>query len=135
MSSVLSVRNLRVSFPSKHGELVAVDGIDVDLGVSEFSALVGESGCGKSVTALALLGLLNPANANVSASSFCLDGRETGLLDERGWRQIRGSDIAMISQEPMTALDPVMKVGQQLVRVIRRHGSESARQCWFHRPG
>jgi oligopeptide/dipeptide ABC transporter ATP-binding protein len=129
MSAILSVRDLRISFPSQRGELVAVDGIDLDIEAAEFSALVGESGCGKSVTALALLGLLKPAVAQVSAASFSLDGHETGLLDERGWRQIRGRDIAMISQEPMTALDPVMKVGQQLVRVIRRHRSESHQQA------
>jgi oligopeptide/dipeptide ABC transporter ATP-binding protein len=125
MSTVLSVKNLRVSFPTQDGALVAVDGIDLVLEKSEFSALVGESGCGKSVTALALLGLLNTANVNISASSFCLDGEEIPLQDKHRWRRIRGNGIAMISQEHMTALDPVMKVGHQLVRVIRRHDPEN----------
>jgi oligopeptide/dipeptide ABC transporter ATP-binding protein len=98
-----------------------VDNISFELHEGEFVGLVGESGCGKSVTALALLGLIPDARAEVSAASLQLAGRDLDGLPEKSMRAIRGGEIAMIFQEPASALDPVFTIGRQISYVIRRH--------------
>jgi len=121
----LSVRNLCVSFPGRGGPERVVDGISFDLSDGEIVGLVGESGCGKSVTSLALMGLIPPHLATTSVDSIQLFGTEISTLNARGWQKIRGKDMAMIFQEPATALDPVFTIGQQISQVLRRHGTMS----------
>ena len=118
---VLSVSDLSVTFRSPGGAGPAVDKISFDLRAGEIVGLVGESGCGKSVTALALLGLIPAARAAVTAASLQLAGRDLPGLPEKSMRSVRGGEIAMIFQEPAAALDPVFTIGRQISNVIRRH--------------
>ena len=120
-SVVLSVRGLEVSFQGPdHDRQVVVDGVDLDLGQGEIVGLVGESGSGKSLTALSLMRLTPPA-AHVRAASMTLGETDLMTLSEAGLRDVRGNDISMIFQEPMTSLNPVFTVGDQLREAIRAH--------------
>lgn len=119
MSVVLAVNDLEVRLHDGSGEVLAVRDLALCVREGEVVALVGESGCGKSMTALALLGLL-PAKATVSGSAHFL-GRDLLTLSARDLRAIRGRDIAMVFQEPMTSLNPAFTVGNQIVEVLRRH--------------
>jgi len=116
---VLEVRELSVSFRTEDGRLSAVDRVGLEVGESEVLAIVGESGCGKSVTAMSLAGLL-PRSARVEGS-VRLDGVELIGADKRTLRSIRGREIAYIFQEPMTSLNPVFTVGDQIGEVLRTH--------------
>ncbi len=126
---VLSIENLTVDF-RLHGKLChAVRDASVRVEPGEMVALVGESGCGKTVTALSAIGL-QPRNASIPQGKLLFDGSELrGLLEDQ-WNQYRGRDIAMIFQEPMTALNPLMKVGRQIAENARIHGctKEQARE-------
>lgn len=122
---VLSVTDLRVRFDTDDGPLLAVDGMSFDVSPGEVLAIVGESGCGKSMTALSVLGL-QPASARVTGS-IRLAGREILGLPSRAMRSIRGSEIAMVFQEPMSSLNPVFKIGRQIAEVLRQHEKISAR--------
>ncbi len=119
MTALLSVRELTVRFRTEDGPVLAVDQASFDVAPREVLALVGESGCGKSVTAMALTGLL-PPNATVTGE-VTLDGTSLLGLGEASLRDIRGRDIAYIFQEPMTSLNPVLTVGRQIGEVLRRH--------------
>ncbi|MEF9947528.1 MAG: ATP-binding cassette domain-containing protein, partial [Comamonas sp.] len=110
--TLLSVRDLSVSFEGKP----VVQGVSFDMAAGEKLALVGESGSGKSVTALSLLRLVG--DAQLSGQAF-LDGRDLLRLSERDMQAVRGGDIAMIFQEPMTALNPLMTVGDQVAEVLQ----------------
>ena len=124
----LQIRNLKVAFPSADGWTEVVHGIDIDLYPGETLAVVGESGSGKSVTAMSVLGLL-PPKARVSGS-LLLDGENLLAVSPQRLRQIRGGVVGMIFQEPMTALNPVYSVGNQIVAAIRAHrrmGRQEAR--------
>jgi len=116
---LLEVRDLRVAFASEGGELPAVRGVSLRLEPGETLALVGESGCGKSVTALALMRLLDPG-ARVSGT-LCFRGQDLAGLGEEGIRRIRGAEIGMIFQEPMTSLNPVFRIGDQIGEVLELH--------------
>jgi oligopeptide/dipeptide ABC transporter ATP-binding protein len=142
---VLSVADLCVTFRTRHGPEAAVDRLSLELPAGGITALVGESGCGKSVAVHALLGLVSRRRADVAAAHVRLDGRDLLNLSERQMRGVRGGGIAMVFQEPGTALDPVFSVGQQLASVIRRHrgggwraarhlAMESLRQGGFPEP-
>lgn len=124
---VLSVRDLTVTLRNGRQSLAAVDGAGFDLKEGEVLALVGESGCGKSKTAEALLGLIPAAFGTVRASRMELAGKDLRTLSESGWRRIRGREMSMVFQEPLTALDPVFTAGRQLVTVLRRHGGLARR--------
>ncbi|MGW5358944.1 ABC transporter ATP-binding protein [Actinopolymorpha pittospori] len=117
--TVLRVRELSVRFTTEDGTVSAVDQVDLDVGAGEIVALVGESGCGKSVTAMSLAGLL-PPTADVQGS---IRLRETELrgAPERILRRLRGSDITYVFQEPMTSLNPVLTVGRQVSEVLEVH--------------
>jgi peptide/nickel transport system ATP-binding protein len=117
--AVLDVRDLRVSFPSEAGLVQAVRGIDFSLRAGETLALVGESGSGKSVTATSVLGLL-PTSAQVTGS-VRLDGRELIGLSDGEYSKIRGKDIGMVFQDPLSALTPVFSIGTQLIEALQVH--------------
>jgi len=117
---LLAVDDLRVRFKTQRGLVHAVNGISFDVRPGETLGLVGESGCGKSVTALTTMGIL-PRAARIASGSIRLDGRELLGLSERQWRRVRGKEIAMIFQDPMTSLNPVLTVGAQLREAIEEH--------------
>ncbi len=123
---LLEVENLRVSF----GNLTVVDGVSFSLAPGEILGIVGESGSGKSVTALAMMRLM-PPNGRVEADRLCFMGEDILAAGERRLEQIRGDAMGMIFQEPMTALNPVLSVGHQIVETVRRHlglGRREARE-------
>ena len=122
--TLLDVRGLSLSIDTDEGTLEALADVTFTLRKGETFALVGESGCGKSLTAASLMRLL-PENARVTAGEIRLDGRELLSLTEREMREVRGAKIAMVFQESSTALDPVMTVGDQLVEMIRAHRAVS----------
>jgi peptide/nickel transport system ATP-binding protein len=132
MSALLNVKNLRVEIPLERGLLTPVRGIDLTLEPGETLCIVGESGCGKSLTSLALMGLL-PRTARRYASCLDFAGTDLQALSEREWARLRGSRISMIFQEPMTALNPAYQIGDQLTEgVIRSQGmsrSEAGRRA------
>jgi peptide/nickel transport system ATP-binding protein len=120
--TVLSVRQLRLTLPMGGHTCELIKGIDLDLHAGEVLGLVGESGCGKSLTANALLGLMPSAAARLQTDEFVLNGEhQLAALDEKHWSKLRGRQLAMIFQEPASALDPVFTIGQQMRRVIQRH--------------
>src|SRR5512145_1375255 len=128
---LVSVRNLRVSFRlGGHETFEAVKGISFDIPKNSTVALVGESGSGKSVSSLAILGLLPKENAIVDpASRILYQGRDLLRSSQAELRELRGRDFAMIFQEPMTSLNPVFKVGDQIAEVLRLHKGMSAKQA------
>ncbi|OEV08013.1 hypothetical protein AN219_31510, partial [Streptomyces nanshensis] len=124
---MLRVRDLSVIFHAEEGEVHAVDRIGFDVESGEVLAVVGESGCGKSVASLAVMGLL-PGTARVSGSVL-LRGRELAGAEEKSLRRVRGSELSMIFQEPMTSLNPVLSVGRQIGEVLRRHQGLDRREA------
>jgi len=118
---LLEVRDLRVGFQTEQGLLTAVDDVDFTLESGRMMGLVGESGCGKSVTARALMRLLEQPSGRVLKGEVLLEGRDVLTLPLEAMRNIRGKEIAMIFQEPMTALNPVHRVGRQIVENILLH--------------
>jgi len=126
---LLSVRDLVVEFTTERGLVRAIDGISFDVMPGETMGLVGESGCGKSVTALAILGLIPSPPGRIAAGSIQLNGRELVGLPESEYRKIRGSEISMIFQEPMTALNPVFTIANQMKDVLSRHQKIRGKQA------
>lgn len=122
MDNILSIRNLVVSFASDGAKerAVAVNGVDIDIPAGKTVGLVGESGCGKSVTSLSVMGLL-AENGRVEAGSAMFGGQDLLKLSDRQLREIRGNRISMIFQEPMTSLNPVITVGKQVAESLRLH--------------
>lgn len=121
MTNLLEVRNLKTHFKSKKKTVRAVDGIDFKIKKGETVALVGESGCGKSMTSLSIMGLVpKPAGAIVDGE-IRLEGTNLVDLPEKEMYKVRGNEIAMIFQEPMTSLNPVLTIGDQLTSVIIHH--------------
>ena len=125
---VLSVRDLRTTFPLGGEPVPVVDGVGFEVAAGEVLALVGESGCGKSVTALSILRLV-PRPGRVAAGTLRLCGRDVLSLPVREMRRVRGAEAAMIFQEPMTSLNPVVSIGAQVVEAIRLHERVSAAQA------
>jgi peptide/nickel transport system ATP-binding protein len=119
-AEILAVENLRTSFRTPDGIVRAVDGVSLALAKGEILGLVGESGCGKSMTALSIMGLVPDPPGRVEGS-IRLAGRELVGLPESEMRRIRGNSISMIFQEPMTSLDPVMRVGKQIGESLMLH--------------
>jgi len=129
--AVLSVRDLSVSFRSDARTVHAVDHLSYDLAPGEVLAVVGESGCGKSVASMAVMGLL-PPTAHITGSIRLGGGegmRELAGADDKAYGKIRGKDIAMIFQEPMTSLNPVLTIGRQIGEVLRRHQGLSKKEA------
>jgi len=125
---VLQVRDLRTYFNTLDGVVRAVDGVTFDVGRGETLGIVGESGCGKSVTALSILRLIPPETGRIVGGSIRFDGRELVGLDEAEMKSLRGHRISMIFQEPMTSLNPVLTVGTQIAENVVRHLGVSWRQ-------
>jgi oligopeptide/dipeptide ABC transporter ATP-binding protein len=117
---LLSVEDLHVEFSTGRGPVYAVNGVSFDIAPGETLGLVGESGCGKSVTSLALLGIL-ARNGRVSAGRAHFEGRDLLSLKDSQLRRIRGREIAMIFQDPMTSLNPVLTIGRQIREVLETH--------------
>lgn len=132
MDKILEVNNLQVSFHTYAGEVRAVRGIDFELRRGETLAFVGESGCGKTVTAKALMRLLQPPVAEIKPGSEILyNGEDVLQMDEKRLQQLRGNEISMIFQDPMTSLNPTMTCGQQIVEALVLHrdlNKEEAKQ-------
>jgi oligopeptide/dipeptide ABC transporter ATP-binding protein len=122
--ALLSVRDLRVAFETDAGPVPAVRGVDLEVRAGETVALVGESGCGKSVTAMSVMRL---TSGRISAASLRLSGRDLLALSEPEMRQVRGAQVGMIFQEPMTSLNPVFSVGRQIEEVLVLHQQLDAR--------
>ncbi len=120
MTPILSIRNLQVSFASKGGEVHALRGVDLDVAPGECLGVVGESGSGKSLTALAALGLM-PGSARINGGTALFEGRDLLAMPRAELDQVRGRRIGMIFQEPMTALNPIMTVGRQIMAPLRKH--------------
>jgi peptide/nickel transport system ATP-binding protein len=126
MNELLDVRGLKVELPTAAGWVRPVNEVSLQIGAGESVGLVGESGSGKTMMALALMGLLPPGakiggEARIIGSGAAPGGRDLTTLNEREWREVRGRDIAMVFQEPMTALNPVMRIGAQIEEAIRAH--------------
>jgi len=127
--SLLEVRNLKTYFATGRGEARSVDDVSFTLEQGETLSLVGESGCGKSVTALSILRLVAPPG-RITAGEILFEGRDLLKLSEAEMRAIRGDEIAMIFQDPMTSLNPVYTVGEQIAEVIRLHRKVSKKEAW-----
>jgi oligopeptide/dipeptide ABC transporter ATP-binding protein len=119
--ALLEVDDLHTYFHTREGVVRAVDGVSFTLERGKTLGIVGESGCGKSVTALSIMGLIPKPPARIEQGSVSFDGRELTRLSERELEDVRGKDIAMIFQDPMTSLNPTLRIGTQITEGIRRH--------------
>jgi peptide/nickel transport system ATP-binding protein len=126
---ILQVRDLKVSFRTEQGVVRAIDGVSFDVREGEVLGIAGESGSGKTVTLLAVMGLITDPNAIIEGS-IQYRGRELVGMPARAMRDLRGREIAMIFQDPMTALTPVYTIGWQIVEQIRAHQTISRRAAW-----
>ena len=129
MEPILRVKNLSVLFHTFEGSLQALNGISFDLAQGEILGIVGESGCGKSVTAMSVLRLLACPPGEIATGEILFEGRDLLSLPNSELRDIRGSRISMIFQEPMTALSPVFTIGEQIGEVLRQHEGMNRRQA------
>jgi len=126
---VLDVKNLKTVFFTNSGLFKAVDDVSFTVSRGETLAIVGESGCGKSVTALSLMRLVPDPPGRIGGGSITLEGTDLLALSEAEMRKIRGNRISMIFQEPMTSLNPVMRIGDQIVEAVRLHRNLSAKEA------
>ncbi len=118
---LLSVKDLVVDFKTRAGNARVLDHVSLDISAGKILGIVGESGCGKSMTALSIMGLVPNPPGRITSGSISLDGRELTGLDEETLCEIRGTEIGMIFQEPMTSLNPVFTVGEQIAESVRVH--------------
>ncbi len=125
---LLSVRNLRVEFPTRRGTLVAVDDLSFDIAPGEILGVVGESGAGKSLTGMAIIGLLEPPG-RIAGGEIRLEGERIDTLPADAMRRIRGKRIGAIFQDPLTSLNPLFTIGEQLVETILTHLDLNERQA------
>ncbi len=126
--ALLSVEGLTVAFRSGERMITVVEDVSLDVRPGETMGVVGETGCGKTVTALSILGMLRDG-AEITAGRIEFEGRDLTSLPERALRRVRGKEIGLISQEPMISLDPVLRVGAQLAEIVRRHHDLSRRDA------
>ena len=126
---ILRIRDLTIEFATEDGVIRAVDGVSFDVEANETLGLVGESGCGKTVTGLSILRLIPMPPGRIAGGSIELSGRDLVTLGNREIEDVRGRDISMIFQEPMTALNPVFTIGNQMVDVLCRHRELTRRQA------
>ena len=126
---LLKLRDLKVIFPAEQGIVKAVEGIDIDIREGECVALVGESGCGKSVTSLSIMRLLNTPPAIIQVDEITLDNEPIHEYSESKMQTVRGKQISMIFQDALTALNPVMTVGKQIDEVFLKHNNVSKKEA------
>ncbi len=129
MAQLLEVTNLRTEFKTAAGIIRAVDGVDLSVGQGETLGIVGESGCGKSITSLSIMQLLPKGLGKVAAGEVRFNGENMLEFSERKMRSIRGNEMAMIFQEPMTSLNPVFKIGKQIAESARYHHGVSKQKA------
>jgi peptide/nickel transport system ATP-binding protein len=129
-ATVLDVKGLQTVFFTNSGLFKAVDDVSFRVRRGETLAIVGESGCGKSVTALSVMRLVPDPPGRIVGGSITLEGQDMLALDESEMRKIRGDRISMIFQEPMTSLNPVMRIGDQIAEAVRLHRPTTAREAW-----
>jgi peptide/nickel transport system ATP-binding protein len=127
---LLEIRDLKITFRTEGGFARAVDGLDLTVGVGETVALVGESGCGKSVTALAVLRLVEPDGSVALGSSVRLEGRDLLALPLSELRAVRGNHVAIVFQEPASALNPVLTIGYQIAEAVTTHEKVTKKEAW-----
>jgi oligopeptide transport system ATP-binding protein len=127
--NILQVTDLRISFGTYAGEVQAVRGVSFDVRRGETLAIVGESGSGKTVTAKSLMRLLPEANTRFKAGEAIFEGQDLLKLSEKQMQNVRGSKIAMVFQDPMTSLDPTMKIGKQIEESLKKHLGLSGRRA------
>ena len=127
--SLLEIRQLRTYFASERGEVRAVDGVDLSLERGQTLGIVGESGCGKSVTALSVMGLVPQPPGRIASGEILLDGEDLLKTPERRMRDLRGDKVSMIFQEPMTSLNPAFPVGEQIAEALLRHRKISGKEA------
>ncbi|WP_019128049.1 ABC transporter ATP-binding protein [Enorma massiliensis] len=127
--ALLEVQDLVTEFPTRAGVVRAVNGVTFSVDEGEILAVVGESGSGKSVTALSIMGLLQDPG-HIAHGSITFDGRELSALSDREMEEVRGNQIGMIFQEPMTSLNPVYRVGDQIVEAILTHEKIGKKEAW-----
>ncbi len=129
MSNVLEVKNLKTYFFTDEGVIKAVDDVSFAVEKGKALGLVGESGCGKSVTAMSITRLISPPG-RVVGGEILLNGRDLATLPDHEMRAVRGAQVSMIFQEPMTALNPVLEVGFQIAEAVLAHEKVSKREAW-----
>ena len=127
--SLLQVKGLSVDFSTKAGNVRVLNQLNIDLLPGEALGIVGESGCGKSMTALSIMRLVPVPPGNIATGQILLNGTDVLQLTEREMEDIRGNEISMVFQEPMTSLNPVFTIGTQISESIRRHQSTSSAQA------
>ena len=125
---VLSVRNLKVEFPTRRGVLTAIDDISFDIAPGEVLGVVGESGAGKSITGTAVIGLIEPPG-RIAGGEVLLKGQRIDNLPPEQMRKIRGKRIGMVFQDPLTSLNPLYRIGEQLIETIPTHTTLSNPQA------
>jgi peptide/nickel transport system ATP-binding protein len=125
---ILSVRDLKVGFPTRRGTLVAVDGVSFDIAAGEVLGVVGESGAGKSLTGAAVIGLIEPPG-RILGGTVHLSGRRIDDLAPEAMRKVRGKRIGMVFQDPLTSLNPLYRIGDQIVETIRTHTAVSEHEA------
>ena len=129
-NNILEIKNLHTYFYTDSGVIKSVDGVDIELREGTTLGIVGESGSGKSVTALSVMGLLMGTTGKVAEGEILFEGRDLTKLDDEERRKMRGEKISMIFQEPMTSLNPVMKIGDQITECILMHNNISKQEAW-----
>lgn len=129
MGKILEVKDLHISFHTFSGEVQAIRGVDFDLQKGETLAIVGESGSGKSVTTKAIMRLLPESNSEIKQGEILFEGKDLSKLSDKTMQKIRGKDISMIFQDPMTSLNPTMKIGKQIIEPIIKHQKLSKSQA------
>jgi len=128
--TLLELRDLRTYFDTDRGTVKAVDGVNLSIEKGKTLGIVGESGCGKSVTAYSIMRLIPDPPGRIAGGQILFDGKDIASLDEGEMRKIRGNQISMIFQEPMTSLNPVYTVGDQIAEAIQLHQDKEADEAW-----
>ncbi|MCA1320395.1 ABC transporter ATP-binding protein [Bacillus tianshenii] len=128
MTTLLEVKDLQTHFKTENGVIPSVDGVSFSIKKGETIAVVGESGCGKSVTSLSIMGLIG-ATGSIEAGSILFEGKDLTKLSKKEMRKLRGNEIAMIFQEPLTSLNPLFTVGNQISESIRLHQGASKQEA------
>ena len=130
MTALLKVENLRIELTTRDGVAPVIDDLSLELNAGETLSFVGESGCGKSMTALGIMGLLPEKVGRIASGTILFDGEDLTKASDERLREIRGNAISMIFQEPMTSLNPVYTIGEQIAEVLRRHQNLPGPAAW-----